>query len=413
MILNSSSIAFKQTIPPVFQGRSLILILLVVLVSCSQKRDAKVMAPWGEVSDSVAFSDHFDLDRIQANGEMIMLTLSGPDTYYDYRGKAMGLQYMLCQKFADTIGVSLRVELCRDTLEMLHKLAAGDADIIACLLPEDLRKTRKGLSEDIVFCGAGIDSLGVRWVVSKDKPRLAEALDGWFRPEMLAQVKREESFLLGSGSIKRHVYSPMLSRKDGIISRYDGLFMTYCRQIRWDWRLMAAQCYQESTFDPQAKSWAGACGLMQIMPSTASYLGLPQEKIYDPESNIAAAARYLGELDTKFKDVADRNERMNFILASYNGGYHHIRDAMALARRDGRNPNLWEDVSHYILLLGNPQYYRDPLVKYGYMRGSETVDYVAKIRQRWQSYRGVKGGNAGFSVLKPRKAKHRKKKYQI
>ena len=205
----------------------------------------------------------------------------------------------------------------------------------------------------------------------------------------------------------------MLNRKEGIISRYDALFMTYCQPIRWDWRLMAAQCYQESTFDPAARSWAGACGLMQIMPSTAAQLGLPADGLFDPESNIAAAARFLGQLERKFSDIADRGERLRFVLASYNGGYHHIRDAMALAGRDGHNQHRWADVSRYVLLLSTPRYYQDPIVKYGYMRGSETVDYVQKIYRRWESYRGVRGGRDGFTGTTPRKATHRKKKYEI
>ena len=84
----------------------------------------------------------------------------------------------------------------------------------------------------------------------------------------MAEVKKEEDFLLSTRSVVRHVYAPMLNKKGGVISRYDALFMTYCQPIRWDWRLMAAQCYQESTFDPQARSWAGALGLMQIMTET-------------------------------------------------------------------------------------------------------------------------------------------------
>ena len=217
----------------------------------------------------------------------------------------------------------------------------------------------------------------------------------------------------------------MRDRSAGVISRYDRLFMTYSRTIRWDWRLMAAQCYQESTFDPEARSWAGALGLMQIMPSTAQQLGLPMEKIHDPESNIAAAARYLGQLEAKFSDIPSRYERQNFALACYNGGYHHIRDAMALAARDGLNSKSWNVVSRYVLMLSQPRYYRDPIVKYGYMRGSETVDYVYRIRQRWQGYSGVKGASSGLppsasaisespvpsSSNQPHREKHRKKKY--
>ena len=151
------------------------------------------------------------------------------------------------------------------------------------------------------------------------------------------------------------------------------------------------------------------------MPGTADVLGLPRDKMYDPEQNIAAAAKYLGQLEGKFGDIRDRAERTNFVLASYNGGIHHIRDAMALAQRDGKNPHRWREVAEYVLKLATPKYYNDPIVKHGYMRGSETVDYVSKIRQRHQGYMGVKVKTAplGFHPSQPRKADKRKKKYDI
>lgn len=384
----------------------------VMLCACGRKSENKIVTPWGEVTDTVPQDNGFDLDQITANGEMIMLTVSGPDTYYDYRGRQLGTQYMLCQKFADKIGVSLRVEVCRDTVEMLRRLTAGEGDIVVCQLKKS--DLAKGVADSVVLCGAKVDSLGTGWTVSKAKPRLAAQLNEWYKPSLVAEVKREEAFLLSSRSVRRHVYSPMLNRKGGVISHYDNLFVTYSRPIRWDWKLMAAQCYQESTFDPQAKSWAGACGLMQIMPGTAAELGLPADKMFDPESNIAAAAKLLGQLEKKFGDVRSRTERIKFVLASYNGGYHHVRDAMALTEKYGGDKYHWDDVSKYILLLSTPQYYRDPVVKFGYMRGSETANYVVRIHERWSSYGGIRTPRIGSSGLAPQKATHkRKKKYSV
>ena len=122
---------------------------------------------------------------------------------------------------------------------------------------------------------------------------------------------------------------------------------------------------------------------MQIMPRTADHLGLSRTEIYDPERNIAAAAKYIYELSKHFSDVSNPIERSYYVLASYNGGYFHIRDAMALARKYGRNPYSWSDVREFVLRLSTPPYYNDPVVKYGYMRGHETVDYVSRIVDRW------------------------------
>lgn len=372
---------------------STLIFILILLCSCGQKKQETVVTPWGEIADTIPTDDSFDLDEIQRNGELIALTLTGPETYYDYRGKHLGAQYLLAQKFADKLGVSLRMEVCRDSAEMLQRLEDGEADLICYPM------TKKGLG----------------WLVGDDKEDLEEELKAWYKPGMLAEVKKEEEFLLSNRAVRRRVFAPMLNRAGGVISHYDGFFQCYASTIRWDWRLLAAQCYQESTFDPKARSWAGACGLMQIMPGTADHLGLSRANIYDPEQNIAAAVRYLAELERNFSDIREHSERTKFVLAAYNGGHFHIRDAMALARKNGRNANSWREVESFVLGLSQPQYYNDPVVKNGYMRGSETVDYVRKIHERWNGYRGVKtvrtiSGPQGI----PQKAKHeRKKKYQI
>lgn len=383
----------------------IVAIIGAIITSCREQKRVQY-TPWGTPmeGDSTADDSTFGYDDIVGNGEMIMLTVSGPDTYYDYHGNGMGLQYLLCERFAQKIGVSLRVEVCKDTAEMVSKLRAGDGDVIAVQLP----RAARGLH----YTAVRADSARLGWAVSDDNRSLADSLDSWFRPAMVAQVRREESFLLSTRSIRRHVYSPMLNRAGGVISNYDRYFQMYAPAARLDWRLMAAQCYQESCFDPNAKSWAGACGLMQIMPRTADHLGLPREEMFNPEANIAASARYLAELGRHYGDVP-LPERVYFQIASYNGGFFHIRDAMALARKHGRNPHRWDDVAEFILKLSDPQYYTDPVVRHGYMRGSETVAYVARIRDRYLQYRGVArgaapgsgfGGDFGGITRKPERA---------
>lgn len=195
--------------------------------------------------------------------------------------------------------------------------------------------------------------------------------------------------------------APLQNRAKGIISAYDSHFVRHCRTIGWDWRLMAAQCYQESGFDPQAISWAGARGLMQIMPETAVHLGLPLGQIHNPELNIGAAAKYIRELNQTFDDIPGRMDRINFVLAAYNGGAGHVRDAMALALKHGKNPHAWEDVSGFILKLSQPQYYNDPIVRFGYLRGQETYDYVKSINERWQHYRNAIPGAGNGTIPAP------------
>lgn len=397
-------------------------LFLLSFASCEDKRPETT--PWGTPSSEVAgpesnngsasaSTDKFTLSDIVNNGELIMLTMSGPETYYDYHGHGMGLQYLLCERFASGLGVSLRVEVCKDTMEMVRRLRQGEGDVVAYPLPTTF--------EGIEYCGATTkemregqkDSLRLSWAVQKGNRELADTLNRWFRPELIAQIRKQESFALSKQSVTRRVYSPMLNKKGGVISHYDHLFQQYASVVRWDWRLLAAQCYQESTFDPRAHSWAGACGLMQIMPATAAHLGLPKSQIYEPEPNIAAAAKYINELTGHFSDIPNREERCYFVLGAYNGGFFHIRDAMALAKKYGRNPHRWADVSEYVLKLSSAEYYNDPVVKHGYMRGSETADYVARIRDRWAQYRGMaRGGSFDFGTMTPRRA-NKKNKYKI
>lgn len=399
-------------------GASLCYILCVAASSCTGKKSERVVAPWGEVvADTVTDDGLFSVDDIVSNGEMIVLTMSGPDTYFDYHGHGVGTQYLLCEKFAQKLGVSLRVELCKDTAEMVDRLEKGEADMIMYMLP----KTKK-FSSRLLFCGAGVDSQNTQWAVGKGSTELASLIDKWYSPSMMEQVKKEERFLFSARSVRRHVYAPFLDRKGGVISRYDHLFRRYAPMARWDWRLLAAQSYQESCFDPNARSWAGACGLMQIMPSTADHLGLPRSEMTNPEKSVEAAVRLLAELSGHFRDIPSAEERRCFVLASYNGGANHIRDAMALASKYGGNPRRWSHVAPYVLKLQQSQYYNDPVVRYGYMRGSETVDYVDRIRQRYAQYRGTQysgpsvtgDGAADYGVggMTPRRAT-KKYKYHI
>ena len=410
---------------------------LILLGSCEEKKPQQELTPWGtpigevegmsdgeeggaeEAANKNTRQKGFSLEDIQENGELIMLTVNGPTTYYDYHNHGMGLQYLLCEKFAQQIGVSLRVEECKDTTEMIQKLTKGEGDIIAVPLS---RKQTKG---DLLFCGVTPDSTRTQWAVVGGNKSLADTLNGWFKPKMIAETKKEENWLLSSASVTRHVYSPFLNRSKGVISRYDHLFQRYSGTARMDWRLMAAQCYQESCFDPNAKSWAGACGLMQIMPSTADHLGLPMSAIHDAESNVAAAAKYMAELQGHFSDIGDPTQRVLFALAAYNGGFHHIRDAMTLTRKHGGNPYNWGHVREYVLRLAQPAYYRDPVVKYGFMRGTETADYVDRIRARWSEYCGgasfhdsYRGGSRGtgsgaFHGAPMKSKRHYQGKYHI
>lgn len=323
-----------------------------------------------------------DLAHIQESGVLIAAMLSGPETYYEHRGQSMGLQYTLVEHFALTQGVEVRVELAHDTTELVNLLVSQKADLIAIPLPDSVIALHE------VIAVAAQRGKGA-WIVRTNEPQLAEALHTWYTDSLLATAERTSATRHSSKSyIRRQIHAPAIALNAGVISPYDHLFKQGAVRLGWDWRLIAALCYQESAFDPNAESWAGARGLMQIMPATAAMLGLSQANIYQPEASVEAGTRYLGQLYQQFSDINNPTERIKFAIAAYNGGHGHVRDAMALARKYGNNATTWDAVSPYILALSEPQYYRDPIVRHGYMRGSETHDYVYNIMKRWKQYGG-------------------------
>ena len=354
--------------------------IYLLLTACVDKPQPGT-TPWGtevgSVDDTASVQDGvYSMEDIVSNGEMIVLTISGPDTYYDYHGHGLGVQYMMCEDFARSKGVSVRVELCRDTLEMVSKLRKGIGDLVAVRIPK--QKYR-----DLRYCGSVNAGGNAQWAVAKGNASLAKAIDSWYRKDMESKTEDRENYILSVASVRRKVYSPVLDSKRGIMSSYDNLLRKYAPISGLDWRLLAAQCYQESCYDSQAVSWAGAMGLMQIMPTTAKRYGVAKENLFNPEINISTGVRIMRSMMSSFSDITTYDERINFALAAYNAGPGHIRDAMALAKKEGRRSDRWDVVAEYVLLLSEPEYYQDPVVRHGFMRGKETVGYVASIRRRW------------------------------
>ncbi len=224
------------------------------------------------------------------------------------------------------------------------------------------------------------------WAVRKDCPQLARAASEWHKanltsPDYKASTKRYFEIS------KATPHTPILSLREGKISHYDALFKKYAKEIGWDWRLLASLAYTESNFDTTAVSWAGARGLMQLMPSTARAMGLPDGKEQNAEESIKAAVKYIGMTAQSFSELP-KEEQVNFVLASYNSGIGHVQDAMALAEKYGKDPHVWKDnVEKYIVLKANEEYFTDSVCKNGYFRGTETYNFVREITGRYEQYK--------------------------
>lgn len=225
------------------------------------------------------------------------------------------------------------------------------------------------------------------WVVRKSSPMLAEAINQWASdnvsdPIFKATVKRY--FELS----KKVLVLSMPEIKQGNISPYDDLFKTYAQSIGWDWKLLASISYQESHFKNSEVSWAGAQGLMGIMPNTARALGVTMDELSKPEINIRTGVEVLKRFRKAFTNVPDSLEQIKLTLASFNAGSGHVQDAQRLAEKYGKDPNVWDNnVAECIRWKRDPLYYNDPVVKHGYLRGTETFNYVREVIGRYEYYK--------------------------
>ncbi len=166
------------------------------------------------------------------------------------------------------------------------------------------------------------------------------------------------------------------------LSPYDPIVQRYADRYGFDWRLIAAQMYQESQFDPGARSPSGAFGLMQLMPRTAKGLGFGD--LQRPDSAIHAGVKYLYELRNEFDSRVPAGERTWFALAAYNTGHQRVERARRLAAKMKLDPNRWtNNVELAMLELARPR------GGGGDRRYGQAIVYVRAIQSLYGSYRNL------------------------
>jgi len=295
-----------------------------------------------------------------------------------YRRRLLELNVEL----ADDIEV---VEVDETTDKLIERLAEGD--IAFTVAAENVAALRTGEYSNLIIKPAIGPPQPVVWALRKSSPRLHDALNRWLatkRKKGLLNVLYHKYFLDRRGYRKR-VASRYLTAETGQLSPWDDAFRRSARIPAWDWRLVSAQSYQESRFDPRARSWAGAVGLMQIMPRTARELGIDPR---DPEESVEGACRYLRRIEHAWEPtVGRRAERLKFVLASYNVGLGHVQDAVRLAAKNGEDAASWENVAYWLIRKSKREVFNDPVVRFGFARGTEPVGYVDAILSRWDHYR--------------------------
>ena len=268
-----------------------------------------------------------------------------------------------------------------ETEEIIALVAAGEYDLT--LADSHILAIERSWRDDI---DAGFEighQIAHGWAVRREDQELLAAIDAFFDAEyrgLFYNVTRDKYFANETSIQERLASRP---RHSGWISPYDDLVQRHAPRFGFDWRLITAQMFQESRFDPKARSFAGARGLLQIMPRTARELGY--RDLEDPETGIRAGLDYLAWVRERFDADLPASDRTWLSLAAYNVGAGHVRDAQRIAIDQGLDPTRWfGHVETALLLKQKPEFHRK--TRYGYARASEPVAYVRSIRDRYQAY---------------------------
>ncbi|MDP2723763.1 MAG: transporter substrate-binding domain-containing protein [Bacteroidales bacterium] len=273
----------------------------------------------------------------------------------------------------------------REVEELISAVADGEIDYTIADEHVALVNAKYYPNLDVSLAVSFPQKIG--WAVKKNQTALADTIDSWldkFNHELLSRLLINKYFKnIGSRRISKSQYN---SYTGGHLSPYDSLIRQGAALLGWDWRFLASLIYQESEFKPEVKSWAGAFGLMQLMPSVLETYGI--DSTASPALQIDAGAKYLASLQRQLPtSITDSLQRVLFTVAAYNSGLGHVLDARRLAGKQGLNPDVWVDNTEICMLkLSDPDHYSDPIVYYGYSRGNETYAFVREIYERYSHY---------------------------
>lgn len=263
---------------------------------------------------------------------------------------------------------------------ILDAVAAGEVDVT---LADSHRAELAATFHDNLALGLAMQPNGLSWAVRAESAELLAHLDEHIRAGYRGydfNVLRNKYF-----RNKRRMTQQREHRVTGdALSPYDDLVKPAADAAGFDWRLVVAQMYQESGFDPNRTSFAGAEGLLQVLPRTALEVGADPARLHEPQVGIGAGVRYLAWTRERFPNLPV-GEQIKFALAAYNAGAGHVRDGRRLARRLGLDGSIWfGNVEQAMLKLAEPAYAREAV--HGYVRGSEVVNYVRDIHGRYRAY---------------------------
>ncbi|RIH66143.1 lytic transglycosylase F [Mariniphaga sediminis] len=284
------------------------------------------------------------------------------------------------------------IEIVKDSVNGVEQLVAmvsrGEIDYTVC--DENVAILNQSYYPNIDVSLKISFPQNIAWAVRKGSGEWREYLNRWITKFEKTEKYRQIYY--------RYFVSPRTSGRfnseyhsisGGKISEFDPVVKKLAVKYGWDWRLISSVMYHESRFNPEAESWGGAYGLMQLMPNTAEALGV--NDIYDPQQNIEGGILLLNWLDKQLiTSISDSTERIKFVLAAYNIGLGHVQDAQRLAEKYGKNSHVWENnVDYYLRYKSSEKYFEDPVVRWGYCRGEEAFNFVDRVIGNYEHYRNL------------------------
>src|SRR5690554_1532368 len=323
---------------------------------------------------------------VQRTGEEIMGELSQLDkkTIHLRSGSVYKQQLEALQE-KHQLEINI-IEVQESSENMVNKVMSGEIDYT--VVDNDIALVNATYYDDIDVSLEISEVSEVSWAVRRNSPDLLEEINQWIKKgneSSYFAILYSKYFLNKKNSYFRS-NSAFSSISGDRISVYDELIKKGANELGWDWRLLAALVYKESRFETTAVSYAGAQGLLQLMPVTLERFGVTDAN--DPEESLMAGVRFLKYLDKFWQErVPDSNERIRFILASYNVGHGHVEDAWRLALKFGKDAQRWSNVAHFLEKKSQREIYQDPVVQSGYAKGHVAVAYVREVLSLYESYR--------------------------
>ncbi len=313
----------------------------------------------------------------------------------DLAGKTIYVQkntsyYRRLVNLSEEIGkdIDIRQDTIYGVEQLVALVAKGEIDYTVC--DENVAMVNRTYYPNLDIATPISFSQNIAWAVRKGSKEWLKYLNNWIE-DFVKSPEYEYIYFkyFLSPRTKRRVNSEFHSIAGGKISDFDQLIQEKTKDTPWDWRLVSSIIYVESGFELDISSWVGAVGLMQIMPETAEFFKI--DDLLDPSQNIDGGIRILNWLDEYFTPViTDPAERIHFVLASYNVGLGHVKDAQRLAKKYGKDPNIWKDnVDFYLLNKSSEKYYKDEVVRWGYCRGEEPYEYVRKVLDNFHHYENL------------------------